>query len=148
MALLIDLFGYLSVVLHGVTIVAQSMAIGGTLFLVFLARPFITSLADGAGLARRTAMIAGWSALGLVACEAIAVAMQAAVLADTVGLGLATARAISSRETPSAWPASSVRTARTRSVPTRGLPCSTTTGVAYRMFHPGEQRSDYWNSHD
>jgi putative copper resistance protein D len=29
MSLLIDLFGYLSIVLHGLTIVAQSMAVGG-----------------------------------------------------------------------------------------------------------------------
>ena len=39
MALLIDLFGYLSIILHGLTIVAQSMALGGVLFLVLLARP-------------------------------------------------------------------------------------------------------------
>ena len=44
MALLIDLFGYLSVLLHGLTIVAQSMALGGVLFLVFLARPFAEEL--------------------------------------------------------------------------------------------------------
>ena len=88
MTLLIDLFGYLSIMLHGLTIVAQSMAIGGTLFLVFLARPFAASLADGTRLARRIAVIAGWSALALVACEAVAVAMQAAVLMDTVNLGL------------------------------------------------------------
>ena len=88
MALLIDLFGYLSIMLHGLTIVAQSMAIGGTLFLVFLSRPFAVSLPDGMRLARRIAVIAGWSALALVACEALAVAMQASVLMDTVDLGL------------------------------------------------------------
>ena len=86
MSLLVDLFGYLSIVLHGVTIVAQSMALGGVLFLLFLARPFQPSLPDGAGLARRTAVIAGWSALALVACEALTVAMQSAVLMDTLGL--------------------------------------------------------------
>ncbi len=88
MSLLVDLFGYLSIVLHGLTIVAQSMAIGGALFLIFLARPLASSLPDGRQLARRTAVIAGWSALALVACEALAVGMQAAVLMDTVGLGL------------------------------------------------------------
>jgi len=40
MALLIDLFGYLSVILHWLTIVAQSMALGGILFPLFLADPF------------------------------------------------------------------------------------------------------------
>ncbi len=64
MSLLVDLFGYLSIVLHGLTIVAQSMAVGGVLFLLFLARPFAAGLPDGAGLARRTAVIAGWSAAG------------------------------------------------------------------------------------
>ena len=88
MSLLVDLFGYLSIVLHGVTIVAQSMALGGVLFLLFLARPFQASLPDGAGLSRRTAVIAGWSALALVACEALTVAMQSAVLMDTLGLPL------------------------------------------------------------
>ncbi len=86
MSLLVDLFGYLSTVLHGVTIVAQSMALGGVLFLLFLARPFQASLPDGAGLARRTAVIAGWSAVALVACEGLTVAMQSAVLMDTLGL--------------------------------------------------------------
>jgi putative copper resistance protein D len=88
LSLLVDLFGYLSIVLHGVTIVAQSMALGGVLFLLFLARPFQASLPDGAGLSRRTAVIAGWSALALVVCEALTVAMQSAVLMDTLGLPL------------------------------------------------------------
>jgi len=88
LSLLVDLFGYLSIVLHGVTIVAQSMALGGVLFLLFLARPFQASLPDGAGLSRRTAVIAGWSALALVLCEALTVAMQSAVLMDTLELPL------------------------------------------------------------
>lgn len=88
MALLVDLFGYLSIVLHGLVIVAQSMALGGVFFLLFLARPFAAGLPDGAGLVRRTAVIAGWSALALAGGEALTVAMQSAVLTDTLGLGL------------------------------------------------------------
>lgn len=88
MALLIDLFGYLSIVLHGLTIGAQSMAVGGVLFLVALARPFAATLPDGAALARRTGVVAGWSALALVACELLAVALQVAVLMGSVDLGL------------------------------------------------------------
>ncbi len=88
MSLLIDLFGYLSIVLHGLTIVAQSMAVGGALFLVFLVRPLATSLPEGDEIMRRTRVIAGWSALALVACEALSIAMQAAVLMDTVQIGL------------------------------------------------------------
>ena len=37
MSLLIDLFGYLSVVIHGLTITAQSMTLGGVLFLALVA---------------------------------------------------------------------------------------------------------------
>ncbi len=88
LALLIDLFGYLSIILHGVTIVVQSMALGGTLFLVFLVRPFAATLPDSATLVRRTSVIAGCSALGLAAVEVLVVAMQVAVLMDTVGLGM------------------------------------------------------------
>ena len=88
MTLLIDLFGYLSIILHGLTIGAQSMAVGGVLFLVFLARPFAATLPDGAALARRLGLIAGWSALALVACELLAVALQVAVLMGSVDLDL------------------------------------------------------------
>ncbi len=101
MSLLVDLFGWLSVVIHGFVIVAQSMAVGGALFLVLLARPFAARLTvpvaalgavqvlDGEGIARHAARIAGWSALALAACEAAAVAMQGAVVADQVGLSAA-----------------------------------------------------------
>ncbi len=88
MGLLVDLFGYLSIILHGLVIVAQSMALGGVIFLIFLARPFASTLPDGAGLVRRTAFIAGWSAIALAACEALTVAMQAAVLMDTLDMPL------------------------------------------------------------
>jgi putative copper resistance protein D len=83
MELLVDLFGYLSIVVHGLTILSQSMALGGVLFLVFLARPLLTGR-----LAARIASIAGWAALGLVASEAATVALQTAVLMDTVALPL------------------------------------------------------------
>lgn len=89
MALLIDLFGYLSVLLHGLTIVAQSMALGGAVFLVSLARPLAPRIPDGDGLARRIARLAGWAALALVLCEAGKLLMQGAVLEETLGLGAA-----------------------------------------------------------
>jgi putative copper resistance protein D len=85
--LLVDLFGYLSIVVHGLTIIAQSMMLGGALFLVLLARPQAWLL-GGAGvrIQQDTARIAGWAALGLVAAEGAAVAMQTAVLVSTLGL--------------------------------------------------------------
>lgn len=84
MSLLVDLFGYLGIILHGCAIVAQSMALGGALFLVFVARRYADVL--GADIARRTARIAAWSALALVAVEAINVTLQTLVLIATLDL--------------------------------------------------------------
>lgn len=86
MSLLVDLFGYLEIILHGLVILSQSMALGGVLFLVFLAHPFAAELPRGAVLLRRTAVIAGWSAAALVLGEALTIALQASVLMDTVDL--------------------------------------------------------------
>ena len=84
MATLIDLFGYLSILVHGLSIVAQSMALGGALFLIALARPMAPTLPDGPRILRRTAAWAGWSAVALAALEVFAVAMSGAVLASTL----------------------------------------------------------------
>ncbi len=87
MSLLIDLFGYLSIVLHGLTITAQSTMLGGLLFLVFLARPLGAGLGmAGTGIQAGTARIAAWSAVALILCEAASLAMQTAVLVGTVDL--------------------------------------------------------------
>jgi len=82
-ALLIDLFGYLSIILHGLTVTAQSMALGAVLFLALLA-PALGSPA--APILRGTVRIAAWSALALVLCEGATVALQTAVLVGTVDL--------------------------------------------------------------
>src|ERR1700761_2151435 len=87
MELLVDLFGYLSIVVHGLTILAQSMALGGVLFLLLLARPLVPRLgAGGRSVATGTARIAAWSAVALLAAEAVTVALQTAVLTDTLDL--------------------------------------------------------------
>ncbi len=89
MELLVDLFGYLSIVVHGLTILAQSMALGGVLFLLLLARPLIPRLgATGRIIAGGTARIAAWSAVALMTAEAVTVALQSAVLTDTLDLPL------------------------------------------------------------
>ncbi|HBK06961.1 MAG TPA: copper resistance protein [Acetobacteraceae bacterium] len=89
MELLVDLFGYLSIVVHGFTILSQSMALGGVLFLAFLARPLAPRLGrSGQGIVAGTARIAGYAALALVVSELATVALQAAVLIDTVDLSL------------------------------------------------------------
>jgi putative copper resistance protein D len=81
-SLLVDLFGYLGILLHGLVIVSQSMALGGALFLVLLARPFAGTI--GADIAARTARIAAISAFCLVGVEAVNVAMQLAILTSTL----------------------------------------------------------------
>ncbi len=86
MELLIDLFGYLSIIVHGLTILAQSMALGGVLFLVLLARPLLRTI--GTGVARRTATLAAWSAVALALTETLTVALQAAVLMGTLDIGI------------------------------------------------------------
>ncbi len=88
MSLLVDLFGYLEIILHGFVILSQSMAIGGVLFLVFLARPFARDLPGGDIILRRATRIAGWAALALVVCEGLTIALQSAVLMQTVDLPL------------------------------------------------------------
>ena len=84
MSHLVDLIGYLGILLHGLVIVSQSMALGGMLFLVALARPFAAQV--GADVLRRTAWIAAWSAAALVAVEVVNVGLQTAVLVVTVDL--------------------------------------------------------------
>ena len=86
MSLLVDVFGYLSIVLHGLVLVGQSMAIGSVLFLLLLARPFQHRLAEGAEIVRRTARFGAWSAIFLVVCEALALFLQLAVLQTTLDL--------------------------------------------------------------
>ena len=88
MSLLVDLFGYLSVIIHGLTILAQSTALGGTLFLVFLARP-LDHLPEAATIARDTARVAGFAACALVLCEAAVLGLQGSVLVATVDLSWA-----------------------------------------------------------
>jgi putative copper resistance protein D len=87
MDLLVDLFGYLSIIVHGLTILSQSMALGGALFLVLLARPLAPRLGQ-TGIPAATARIAGYAALALLLSEAATVALQTAVLVDTVDLSV------------------------------------------------------------
>ncbi len=87
MELLVDLFGYLSIIVHGLVIVAQSMAIGGVLFLIFHARATAWMLGPpGIAIVARTARIAAWSALALAVAEAATVALQGAVLTATLDI--------------------------------------------------------------
>ncbi len=87
MTLLLDLFGFLSVVLRGLTLTAQSLTVGGIAFLLLLAGPLAGEIgAAGAGIIRRSRTLLGWSAIALALVAAISVLIEAMILADTVGL--------------------------------------------------------------
>ncbi len=87
---LVDLFGYLSIVIHGLTITAQSVALGGVLFLALLLRPVAANLGSPGERTERTCIaITAWSAVALVLCEAVTVALQSAILVATLDLPIA-----------------------------------------------------------
>ncbi|MBO0712779.1 MAG: CopD family protein, partial [Acetobacteraceae bacterium] len=89
MALLVDLFGYLSILLHGLSIVAQALALGGVGFIVLLARPLRARLGvAGAAVLESSTLIAAWGALGVVFAEAATIALQSAVLTATIDIKL------------------------------------------------------------
>lgn len=89
MTLLLDLFGYLSIVVHGLTIASQSVALGSVLFIALLLRPLAPRLGPaGQSIERTCIAIAGWSAMALVLCEVTTIALQGAVLIGTVDLSV------------------------------------------------------------
>lgn len=79
MSFLVDIFGYLGIILHGLAITAQSVALGGALFLVLLLRPLALD-------ERGTRRLAAFAALALAAIEFTNVALQSAVLSSTLDL--------------------------------------------------------------
>src|SRR5713101_3208116 len=92
MALLLDVFGFLSVVLRGLVLTAQSLAIGGVAFLVLLAHPLRTELgASGAAVFERCRRLLLWSAIAFAALELVFVLLECLVLAGTVDISLAAA---------------------------------------------------------
>ncbi|MCL2428707.1 MAG: copper resistance protein, partial [Alphaproteobacteria bacterium] len=87
--MLVDLFGYLSILLHGLSIVAQSLALGGVAFIVLLARPLRARLGvEGSAVLEASTLIAAWGAAGLVLAEAATIALQSAVLTATIDIPL------------------------------------------------------------
>ncbi len=86
MNLLVDLFGYLSILLHALTVTAQSVMLGALLFLLLLARPLAPQLLPGESILRGAARIVRIAALALLLCEGLMIALQTAVLSSTVEL--------------------------------------------------------------
>ena len=87
MSLFVDLFGYLSVVLHGLTIATQAAALGSVLFIALLAKPLQGRIGPGGrSILRRATGTAAVAAVASVTCEAATIALQGIVLADTIDL--------------------------------------------------------------
>jgi copper resistance protein D len=87
MTLLLDLFGFLSVVLRGLVLTAQSLTVGGVAFLLLLARPLAAAIgAPASAIIGRSRTLLGWSAVALALVGSISVLTEGTILADTVGL--------------------------------------------------------------
>lgn len=92
MALLLDIYGFLSVVLRGLVLSAQSLAVGGIFFLALLARPLAPRLgAPGVAALERCRRLLLWSAVAFASVELISVLLECLVLAGTAEISLAEA---------------------------------------------------------
>jgi copper resistance protein D len=92
MALLLDIFGFLSVVLRGIVLTTQSLAIGGIVFVGLLARPLLPELGrSGAEALERCRRLLIWSALAFAFTELGFVLLQSLALAGTVDISLSNA---------------------------------------------------------
>jgi copper resistance protein D len=87
MALLLDLFGFLSVVLRGLALTTQSLTVGGVAFLLVFAGPLENELgAPGITIIRHCRKLLGWSAIALAIVAVISILIEGSILADTVDL--------------------------------------------------------------
>jgi putative copper resistance protein D len=88
MATLIDIFGFLSVVIRGAVLVTQSFVVGGIGFLLLMGGIIRDLGADRDRLDARLRHFLFWSALAFVLAELAFVAVQCAALMGTVDLAL------------------------------------------------------------
>ena len=87
MALFVDLFGYLSVVLRGGTLATQALAVGGVAFLLFVARPRAPWLGEaGHLLLRRCRLGITLSSLALAAFAVLSLGSDLGALVELLGL--------------------------------------------------------------
>src|SRR5579863_8638584 len=87
MALLLDVFGFLSVVLRGLVVTAQSLTLGGIAFLILLAKPLGQELGEsGMAIQKRSLRLLFWCALGFAAITLTSITIEAAILADSLDL--------------------------------------------------------------
>lgn len=96
MPLLLDIFGFLSVVLRGVVLAAQSFTLGGVAFLTLVAWPLAKELAAAAGVPKdsgqkllaQCSLVFLWSACALFIAQTASLALQTATLMGTLDISL------------------------------------------------------------
>jgi copper resistance protein D len=89
MALLLDIFGFISVMLRGVVLSTQSLVIGGVVFLGFIVAPVAEKLgAVGEAATVRGRRLLFWSALILAGAELVFIVLECVVLAGTMDIPL------------------------------------------------------------
>jgi putative copper resistance protein D len=87
MQMFIEIYGFLSVVLRGVILAAQSVTVGGLAFLLMLVWPLGAMLAKGEdALQRRALRLIFFAACALFAAEALAAASLAVMLVATLDI--------------------------------------------------------------
>ena len=86
MALFVDFFGYMSVLLRGCTLATQALAVGGVAFLLFVVRPRLPWLGDPADtLLRRCRIGIAASGLALAAFALLNLGADLAALIEILG---------------------------------------------------------------
>lgn len=86
MSLLLDIFGYLTVLLRGATLVAQSVALGGIAFSLLLAEPLAARYGEAGVVAlERSRRLTAWSGCALALLVAVSLGGQTAILASSTG---------------------------------------------------------------
>ncbi len=92
MSLLLDIFGFLTVILRGLSITAHAFTLGGVGFVLLLATPLRPQLgATGDAILARSLRITFVSALALTGIEVLTALAQIAILIDTATIGFAEA---------------------------------------------------------
>jgi putative copper resistance protein D len=87
---LVDIFGYLTVVLHGLSITAEALTVGGVAFTLLVADAFAPEMGPNADtVSRITRRWLAGSALALALVEALIVFIQVSVLSATEDLAWA-----------------------------------------------------------
>ncbi len=91
MTLLLDIFGFLSVLLRGLCLAAQSLTVGGVVFLALLATPLARRLDRGDVILANSQRLLFWGAVGFAVLELLFIVLECLVLRGTVGISLLTA---------------------------------------------------------